>query len=112
MVLPGARGDELWLSLSVGLRCITAWRWSQVFGPDFSKVFFFKPPVEKHRANLQWRLVHGAIATKRHVARLNPAVGRGGAFCGVDETGGFLTHHCFIKHTLSLSPSLSLSAPH
>lgn len=27
--------------------------------------------------DLQWRLVHGGIATNRHVALLNPAVGKG-----------------------------------
>ncbi|KAG1925589.1 ribonuclease inhibitor [Pimephales promelas] len=35
----------------------------------------YKPPVEKRTADLQWRIIHRAIATDRHVAHLNPAVG-------------------------------------
>ncbi|KAK3524893.1 hypothetical protein QTP86_011311 [Hemibagrus guttatus] len=34
----------------------------------------YKPPVEKRTADLQWRIIHGAVATDGHVAHLNPAV--------------------------------------
>lgn len=32
--------------------------------------------IEKRTVDLQWRLIHGAITTNRHVAHLNPAVGK------------------------------------
>lgn len=53
----------------------------------------YKPPIEKRTADLQWRLIHGAIATDRHVAHLNPAVGGECRFCGEQED----LEHLFLK---------------
>ncbi len=59
-----------------------------MFGTDFKACWrsLYKLPVEKRTADLQWRLMFGAIATNRHVAHLNPAVGTECLFCGLDET--------------------------
>ncbi|KAL7850109.1 hypothetical protein SRHO_G00194580 [Serrasalmus rhombeus] len=32
-----------------------------------------KLPIEKRTWDLQWRIVHGAVATNRHMARIDPA---------------------------------------
>jgi len=53
----------------------------------------YKPPVEKRTADLQWRIIHRAIATDRHVAHLNPAVGGECRFCGEQED----LEHLFLK---------------
>ena len=42
--------------------------------------------VEKRTADLQWRIVHGVLATNRHAARIDPTVGEGRPFCGIPET--------------------------
>ena len=80
------------------LERVGAWRWSEVFGPGFPSRgcwrSLYKPPIEKRTADLQWRLVHGAIATNRHVAYLDPAVGRGCPFCGEEESLTHLFLHC------------------
>lgn len=72
------------------LKRVPGWRWSGVFGPRFSLGgcwrTLYKPPIEKRTADLQWRLIHWAIATNRHVARLDPAVGENCLFCGREET--------------------------
>ena len=80
------------------LRRVRAWRWPEVFGAEFSSDgawrSLYKPPIEKRTADLQWRLVHGAIATNRHVAHLNPATGRGCPFCGEEESVTHLFLQC------------------
>ena len=78
------------------LKRVRAGRWTEVFGPDFigSWRSLYKPPIEKRTADLQWRLIHGAIATNRHVAHLNPAVGRECPFCGIEETVDHLFINC------------------
>ncbi len=46
----------------------------------------YKLPVEKRTADLQRRIIHGAIATDRlDVAHLNPSVGGQCRFCGEGE---------------------------
>ncbi len=68
-------------------------RWTEFFGTDFSQKgrwrSLYKLPVEKRTADLQWRVVHGAIATNRYRAHLDPGVGEECLFCGQRET---LTH--------------------
>ncbi|KAI4900412.1 hypothetical protein NFI96_009713, partial [Prochilodus magdalenae] len=63
--------------------------WPGLFGPDFPLRdrwrSLYKPPIEKRSGDLQWRIIHGAIATDRHVAHLNPAVVGQCRFCGQDE---------------------------
>ncbi|KAL6457542.1 hypothetical protein MHYP_G00345050 [Metynnis hypsauchen] len=62
-----------------GLKHQRVIRWLELFGPDFLLRdrwrSLYKPPIEKLLANLQCRIIHGAIATERHVAHLNPSVG-------------------------------------
>ncbi len=53
----------------------------------------YKPPIEKRTADLQWRIIHRAIATNRYVAHLNPAVGGECRFCMVEET----VEHLFLR---------------
>ena len=43
---------------------------------------------------LQWRIVHGAIATNRHIAHLDPSQGVGCVFCGQGETLAHLFLQC------------------
>lgn len=51
-------------------------RWAEFFGPDISPKgswrSLYKIPLEKRTADLQWRVVHGAIATNRYRAHLDP----------------------------------------
>ena len=65
-------------------------RWAEVFGPDVSPKgswrSLYKLPVEKRAADLQWRVVHGAIATNRYRALLDPELGEGCSFCNQRET--------------------------
>ena len=62
----------------------------EFFGPDvFPKGSWrslYKLPVEKRTADLQWRIVHGAIATNRYRAHLDPELGEECIFCSQIET--------------------------
>ncbi|KAK3565142.1 hypothetical protein QTP86_000247 [Hemibagrus guttatus] len=53
-------------------------RWPGMLNPDFLVQdrwrALYKPPIEKRTADLQWRIIHGAVATDGHVAHLDPAV--------------------------------------
>ncbi|KAF1375259.1 hypothetical protein PFLUV_G00237720 [Perca fluviatilis] len=74
-------------------------RWTEFFGPDASRKgswrSLYKLPVEKRAADLQWRIVHGAIATNRYRAHIDPELGEGspptvrivhsGQACNVEE---------------------------
>lgn len=65
-------------------------RWSDLLAPGSSPRgswrSLYKPPAEKRTADLQWRIVHGAVATNRHVARIDPTVATTCPFCGREET--------------------------
>jgi len=65
-------------------------RWLEEFGQDSSPRrcwrSFYKSPIEKRTADLQWRIVHSAIATNRYLARVDPTVGKECVFCGQEET--------------------------
>lgn len=54
-------------------------RWTEIFGPDVSPKgswrSLYKLPVDKQTADLQWRIVHGAIATNRYRAHIDPELG-------------------------------------
>lgn len=71
------------------LRGVKTWRWSEVFGTNFKACWksLYKFPVEKHTADLQWRLMFGA--------HLNQAVGKECIFCGIEETVNHLFIYCF-----------------
>ncbi len=72
-------------------------RWPGLLRPDFLVRdrwrTLYKPPVEKRTADLQWRIIHGAIATDGHVAHLNPAVEGKCRFCGEQED----IEHLFLR---------------
>ena len=53
-----------------------------------------KPPTEKRTADLKWRIFHGVIATNRHVAHLDPTVGRECLLCDQEEDVGHLFSQC------------------
>ncbi len=73
-------------------------KWQEVFGlgasPKGSWRTLYKPPIEKRTGDLQWRLVHGIIATNRYRARLDPQVREGCPFCGIQETVFHLFLNC------------------
>ena len=63
-------------------------RWSGLLAagssPRGSWRSLYKPPTEKRTADLQWRVVHGAVATRRHVSRFS-GDGRNCGFCPSEE---------------------------
>uniref|UniRef100_A0A669D6D2 Reverse transcriptase domain-containing protein n=1 Tax=Oreochromis niloticus TaxID=8128 RepID=A0A669D6D2_ORENI len=65
-------------------------KWTGFFASDSTPKgrwrVLYKPPVERRMADLQWRIVHGAIATNRHRAHLDPSIGEGCPFCSERET--------------------------
>ena len=64
----------------------TSWMfWSRHF-PERQLVPLFKPPIDNRTADLQWRVVHGAIATNRYRAHLHPELREGCTFCSQAET--------------------------
>ena len=73
-------------------------KWTELFGQDKSPTgswrSLYKLPVEKRSADLQWRIIHRAIATNRHIAHLDPGHGRGCLFCGQDESLVHLFTEC------------------
>lgn len=73
-------------------------KWLDLFGPDSSPRrcwrSLYKPPIEKRTADLQWRVVHWAVATNRHVAHIDPTVGKECPFCGTEESIDHLFLHC------------------
>lgn len=72
-------------------------RWTEFLGTDVSPKgswrSLYKLPIEKRTADLQWRVVHGAIATNRYRAHLDPGVGEGCIFCTQTET----LFHLFVQ---------------
>lgn len=69
-----------------------------MFGADFSLRghwrVLYEPPIEKRRADLQWRVIHRAIVTDRHMAHLNLTVGRECSFCGQEKNLDHLFLRC------------------
>ncbi len=61
-------------------------KWLDVFGSGVSPKgcwrTLYKPPIEKRSGDIQWRVVHGIIATNRHRAHIDPQVGEECPFCG------------------------------
>ncbi|KAL6472453.1 hypothetical protein MHYP_G00186410 [Metynnis hypsauchen] len=62
--------------------------------PQGSWRSLYKPPIEKSAGDLQWRIVHGAVATNRHVAHIDPIIGSECPFCGREEAVEHLFLHC------------------
>lgn len=71
------------------LQSVSESKWLEVLGPGESPKgrwrSLYKLPIEKRSGDLQWRVVHGIIATNRHRAHLNPEVGVGCPFCSEEE---------------------------
>ena len=51
----------------------------------------YKLSVPKRSGNLQWKVLHGDLATSSWLARVDPGVGQGRPFCVMNET----VHHVF-----------------
>uniref|UniRef100_A0A3Q3EUV6 Reverse transcriptase domain-containing protein n=1 Tax=Labrus bergylta TaxID=56723 RepID=A0A3Q3EUV6_9LABR len=56
-------------------------------GPQWR--ILYKPPLKKRTADLQWRILHGAIASNAFLSVLNPAVLNTCPFCCLPETECF-----------------------
>ena len=73
-------------------------RWTEVFGSDYSPSgswrVLYKPPVERRMADIQWRIIHGALATNRYRAHLDPSTEGGCPFCSLPETLEHLVVSC------------------
>ncbi len=63
------------------LRGVPATKWTEFLGTNSSPRgcwrSLYKRPIDKRTGDLQWRIIHGAIATNRHVVHLDPSVGVG-----------------------------------
>lgn len=85
--LSSCKGKQLYIScvkvLNISaLAGVRALRWTEVFGSDFSPdgswLVLYKPPAEKRMADIQWRIIHGAIGMNRYRAHFDPSTGRAG----------------------------------
>ena len=80
---------------------LAASRWAGVFDQGVSPRgcwrSLYKAPIDKRTGDLQWRIVHGAMATNRHLAHLDPEVEEGCPFCGEGES---------LQHLFLLCPRL------
>lgn len=74
-------------------------KWTDIFGIDSSPRgcwrSLYKTPIEKRTADLQWRIVHWAIATNKHVAHFDSAVTKKCVFCDDEETLDHIFLYCF-----------------
>lgn len=74
-------------------------KWTDIFGPESSPKgcwrSLYKPPTEKRTADLQWRVVHWAIAINKHVAHFDPNVVKECVFCNAEETVDHVFLYCF-----------------
>ncbi|TWW74457.1 Transposon TX1 uncharacterized 149 kDa protein ORF 2 [Takifugu flavidus] len=72
--------------------------WTSFFGAGSSPGgcwrSLYKPPVDKRTGDLQWRIVHGAVATNRYLVHLDPSTGDGCPFCSQSET----IYHLFVQN--------------
>ncbi|XP_075968244.1 adhesion G-protein coupled receptor G6 [Anarhichas minor] len=72
-------------------------RWTEFFGRGSSPRgcwrSLYKPPADKRTGDLQWRIVHGAIATNRYLVHLDPGSGDSCPFCSQTE----IIHHLFVE---------------
>jgi len=59
-------------------------------GPEWRSLY--KPPLLKKVADLQWRVLHTAVAVNSFISVLNPDVNHDCPFCTLRET----VFHCFM----------------
>ncbi|KAI7804071.1 pol-like protein [Triplophysa rosa] len=80
-----------------GLNGKTDSPWRDVFNLDQSRKpewrSLYKPPLTKRAGDLQWRILHGAVAVNAFISVLNPEVASLCPFCSVKET----IFHAFMK---------------
>lgn len=75
------RKDTVWRQrLKVQGDCKPVWR------------LFYKPPLNKKTGDLQWRILHRALAVNYFVSKINPIVSPNCPFCPDPET----VFHCFL----------------
>ena len=65
----------------------TVWtkRWGDN-GPSPQWRILYKPPLKKRTGDLQWRILHGAVASNAFISILNPTVLNKCPFCDLRET--------------------------
>ena len=74
------KNDSVWRDkLNVDRNVVPVWR------------VLYKAPLRKRSGDLQWRILHGALAVNVFLAKLNPAVSCKCPFCDESET----VFHCF-----------------
>ena len=54
----------------------------------------YKPPLKKRTGDLQWRVLHGAIASNAFTSIINPAVSNQCPFCNIRETAFHIFSDC------------------
>ncbi|TWW59346.1 Transposon TX1 uncharacterized 149 kDa protein ORF 2 [Takifugu flavidus] len=76
-------------------RSRSPWRAKLTLGEEVRPEWksFYKPPLSKKAADLQWRLVYGVLAVNKFVSILNPSVTGTCPFCEAVET----IVHCFAE---------------
>ena len=85
-------------------RVDTPWRTVLGLSPDRTPEWraFYKPPLVKRVGDLQWRILHGAVAVNSFVSILNPNVGQECPFCFQRETIFHAFSQCVRLRTLFL----------
>lgn len=72
-------------------------KWQEIFGIDLSPKrswrTLYKVPIDKRTGDLQWRIIHGIVATNKHKAHLDSSVIETCPFCSETET----LSHLFLK---------------
>lgn len=73
----------------------TVWRESLAVDDCVKPVWrvFYKAPLNKRTADLQWRILHGAVSVNAFISVINPDVSHVCSFCGLTET----IFHCFTE---------------
>lgn len=56
---------------------------------------FYKQPLPKRSGDLQWRLVHGAIASAVHLAHFEPGSSSACPFCSQEESFAHIFIFCY-----------------
>ncbi len=76
-------------------RVDTVWRDKLGLGEEIKPIWrvLYKPPLNKRSGDLQWRILHGAVAVNAFVSVIRPDVVDKCAFCGLRET----IFHCFME---------------
>lgn len=75
---------------TLGGRALCAWTEKLGEAAPHWRVIY-KPPLKKRTGDLQWRVLHGAIASNSFTSIINPAVSNQCLFCNLRET----TFHIF-----------------